>query len=407
MGNPDDLPSASVVNGVLNETAPPSPAALDAVELQNLTASPPLPRLCFDKFGFFAAPSPSPNSTPVPETKSVEKLKSIHDATAQALDEEIRRWDSFIRELHVLGIGDMGLRGSFLPERLQRQLVQLVESSGIPAKYRNGVWFELSGARGKIVHGEYHRLLGEVRRGQCTKAATDHFADIELDLHRTWPSSTYFGADGPHAASLRDILYAYVLFRPNGGYSQGMNKLVGNLLLAVGEGNGETGLTKLSDEEIFWMLVSITDHFVPRYGDTLFMDRRALALVHDDLARVQHDLLGVVAPDLARHFRHLGTELAMFAVPWWLGFFTEAFVSMESWFRVVDLLLVAPDANAKFVCYTLALLKVFEPKLLKLPDTAAIYSLMNNLDNPRFNQKNLRFNDMVPALHAAEAVARQ
>ena len=54
---------------------------------------------------------------------------------------------------------------------------------------------------------------------------------IGQDLPRTFPELAFFHGDGPLAQSLQDVLEAYVCYRPDVGYVQGMSYLAAILLL--------------------------------------------------------------------------------------------------------------------------------------------------------------------------------
>ena len=54
---------------------------------------------------------------------------------------------------------------------------------------------------------------------------------IAQDLPRTFPELAFFHGDGPLAQSLQDVLEAYVCYRPDVGYVQGMSYLAAILLL--------------------------------------------------------------------------------------------------------------------------------------------------------------------------------
>ncbi|KAA8492620.1 TBC1 domain family member 12 [Porphyridium purpureum] len=59
---------------------------------------------------------------------------------------------------------------------------------------------------------------------------------IQADLPRTFPELTFYRAsDSVHRIDLRDVLECFVCFRPQIGYAQGMNYVVGMLLLYVAD----------------------------------------------------------------------------------------------------------------------------------------------------------------------------
>lgn len=363
----------------------------DSLELQNISAVEPQNDPTLLRYGFYSDYSASPQASPIPET--LEKLRSLYDATESALDGELRRWDSLFREIHHQK-AEIGFQGSLLAmqaPKLHQKLRELVEAGGIPAKYRNTLWFELSGARGKIVHGEYRRLLAE--------AAGSAHRDIELDLRRTLPENKFLQS-GQLAQLLGDILRAYVIHKPHAGYTQGMNKILGNILLAVNDSNSTPGLTKLNDEDVFWLFVSVTEDFVPQIDGAGLFERVGHVAIEIGVLKEE---LPKLSPLLEAHFRSCGTEIEMFVMPWWLGMFSEVFVSLELWFRFLDTLLVSQNSNAVFSSCTLALIRIFENKLLCM-DCAETYRMMSHLSDLRVNQRNLKFAELVEAMHTCSSI---
>lgn len=96
--------------------------------------------------------------------------------------------------------------------------------------------------------------------------AYNEYADaINKDLHRTFPDNSKFACDvqhpdgsttvEPHSnekiQQLRRVLLAFSVYSPNIGYCQSLNFLAGFLLLV------------LSEEETFWMLVTIVHDIFP------------------------------------------------------------------------------------------------------------------------------------------------
>lgn len=382
-----------------------------------------------DRYGFYNDVGRRPQSTnfrgspglPTAEAtissekvKSVDKLKhlgELHDAKTGVL---LKKWDLFMRDVskghlqksdewgqefgvreELFGAKALNLKSSTDDEESRhKKLCRLVHESGIPPKYRNRMWFELSGAQNKEVHGEFQRLV-DLSASTSDAVVLEHIAQINLDLHRTMPLNCYFNdvansQPGPHYYSLRNILYAFVVYKPDVGYSQGLNKIVGNLLLGVNEGNYAE---KLTDEDVFWIFVCLTEELVPAFGDLAYFHQDALQWIRQDLLVVQDILLPRILPKLHQHLTRNGVEVEVVMLAWWLGLFTESFVLVEFWFKIFDSLLVAECAEVKFVSYSLALFKLFERTLLELDDGDDIYRLMNNLNHN--TGKNVRFHELV------------
>ena len=77
-----------------------------------------------------------------------------------------------------------------------------------PSCDRVQVWLVLSGAleRWEAQPGLYEELLGRAAEGGCYAGA-----EIEKDLHRTFPTHSAFDEGGEGRQKLRDVLTCYAL----------------------------------------------------------------------------------------------------------------------------------------------------------------------------------------------------
>ncbi|KAI8645446.1 rab-GTPase-TBC domain-containing protein [Parasitella parasitica] len=142
-----------------------------------------------------------------------------------------------------------------------RLVVSRYVRKGIPHAMRAKVWMHYSGANKKLQEnpGQYLRLLE-------TDAKSEHAEAIQKDLHRTFPDNLHFSCDVQHKdgsttvapesnqkiQQLRRVLLAFSVHSPSIGYCQSLNFLAGFLLLI------------LSEEEAFWMLVTIVHDIFPQ-----------------------------------------------------------------------------------------------------------------------------------------------
>lgn len=357
-------------------------------------------------------------------SESIDRLKHLGQLYDAQNVENNKRWDHFMHGVHkeklkelqeedsqLFGIRALNLKRSesrlakfFISgedETLDdsyKALLRLVHESGIPPKYRNALWFELSGAKNREVRGEYQRLV-ELSHASEDPTILNHLEQLSLDLHRTLPSNSFFndmpnGQPGPQYYKLQNILRAFVTYKPEIGYAQGMNKVVGNLLLGANESNSY-GLHILSEEDVFWIFVSLTEDFVPTYGQQEYFHPGSLPLIQQDVALVQSEYFPKHLPKLFAHLEAAGVEIQMILLRWWLGIFTECFSSMELWFKIFDDMLLGESAEVKFVCYSLAIFKLFERGVLDLSDADDIYRLLSNLNMQVVSQTNIRFRDLI------------
>lgn len=418
------------------------------VELENMVENDQivvLPDLNIDRHGFYNDTSRPPRKTPdmvktfelafaeatilTPKTsRSIETLKhlgELHDAKSE---EHVRNWDMFMREIgresvkngendrEIFGLKGINLRRSgtskFFDERNEdskhyKTFKKLVDSGGIPLKYRNELWFEISGAKNKKIPGEYSRLIS-ISQSSSDPQIRDQIDQVNLDLHRTLPLNLYFNnistsQPGPHFYKLQNILYAFVAYKPETGYSQGMNKIVGNIILGVSEGN-QNGSRRLSEEDVFWTFVSFTEECLPEYGILGYFHKKLLVHIQTDTELVETRYFPKYLPKLHEHFTRLDVHVQVVLLGWWLGVFTDTFASVELWFKLLDSILIAEDCALKFIGYSLSFFKLHEKLLMESKNGEEIYKLMNNL---RLSQSNMRFKDLVVANGEFESTMRK
>eukprot|EP01125_Pyxidicula_operculata_P016093 TRINITY_DN550_c0_g3_i1.p1 TRINITY_DN550_c0_g3~~TRINITY_DN550_c0_g3_i1.p1 ORF type:complete len:421 (-),score=69.69 TRINITY_DN550_c0_g3_i1:97-1359(-) len=120
---------------------------------------------------------------------------------------------------------------------------------GIPGPLRGDVWPILSGAKEMSVTGLYQNLLQQAPVPEVSER-------IRRDLPRTLPNHPFFQTDEGQL-QLKNVLQAYSVKTPEIGYCQGMNFIVGILLLTV------------SEENAFWVLNAIMDEYEMKgfFGD--------------------------------------------------------------------------------------------------------------------------------------------
>ncbi|KAI8882359.1 TBC-domain-containing protein [Backusella circina FSU 941] len=120
---------------------------------------------------------------------------------------------------------------------------------GIPRELRGKAWFHYSGASQNRKPGVYIEYLN---KATSMGHENEHLDIIERDLHRTFPENDKF-KDPSMIQSLRNVLLSFSLYTPSIGYCQSLNYIVGMLLLFM-----ET------EEEVFWMLVTLIHDILPK-----------------------------------------------------------------------------------------------------------------------------------------------
>jgi hypothetical protein len=125
---------------------------------------------------------------------------------------------------------------------------------------------------------------------------------IIKDIPRTFSNIDIFN----YASVLQQlyrILYSYFIYDPELGYTQGMNLLVGALLMHAEE------------SVAFWLFVTLIEDYEMR---DVFQNSLQGVQNH---CRVIKGLTEAYLPKLSRKFEELGVEIEMFASPWILSLF--------------------------------------------------------------------------------------
>ncbi|WPK23037.1 hypothetical protein PUMCH_000261 [Australozyma saopauloensis] len=356
-------------------------------------------------------------------SQSLDKLKLLNEQYLATSEMHLKQWDILMRQAQTSGspksdqdvsLGTFGLKaqnlkkqGSSLRKMFGHEdelsddsksfkfLQRLIYESGIPPKHRNYLWFELSGAKNRAIAGEYQRLLAN-SQGTSDPTLIESIDQIKLDLHRTLPSNIYFNnqktnGPGPQFAALKNILMAFAAYEPNIGYCQGMNKLLGNVMLGVNESHSHGG-SKVSEENLFWLYVSIVEDILPCYSELNFFHPKAMMLLRED-SLILRQYLNKLMPQLGKHLESLGVELELVVISWWIGVFTEAVSSIDLWLKLLDGLLIADNPRIKFHAYTLAAFYFYQRALCGFKERDSIYGFINLLKTG--NGPNIKSNEFM------------
>ncbi|KAG7928465.1 hypothetical protein KL925_001765 [Ogataea polymorpha] len=127
---------------------------------------------------------------------------------------------------------------------------------GIPAEWRGDAWFYFAKGHDKMKDnkGVYDKLVDETMN-----MINENTEAIEKDLHRTFPENVHFNditrngntEESPLLQTLRRVLKCFSKYRPSIGYCQSLNFIAGLLLVF------------LDEERAFWMLVIVTERYLP------------------------------------------------------------------------------------------------------------------------------------------------
>lgn len=232
------------------------------------------------------------------------------------------------------------------PHVFRRRLVK-----GPPPAYR---WLAWKAA----LQVKLHRQPGMYRQLLQRKDGSSCLTQIRKDLDRTFPSHPLFASKAfkeKGEAALENILAAYSLYSSSTGYCQGMNFIVGFLLIVSG----------FREEEVFWALVLLMKRRIP--GDVLQVEgleglyREGFPLV-DILQTLCMQVLDCVLPSVRRHLQSVEVPEALWLHKWHSTLFLHSF-PLAHCLRIWDY--VMASGTSGIVKVTVAVLKQLKEKLAK------------------------------------------
>lgn len=228
--------------------------------------------------------------------------------------------------------------------------------AGIPHSLRPQMWMRMSGALHKRQRSrtDYHDI---VRASGNDALMTSK--QIEKDLLRILPSNACFSsAQGTGIPRLRRILRGLAWLYPDIGYCQGTGVIAAALLLFVEE------------EDAFWMMATIVEDLLPAsyYSSTL------LGIQADQ--RVMQTLIGSYLAPVDEALRAHDIELSLITLHWFLTLFANV-VHMRILLRVWDWFFY--DGSIVLFQLTLGMLKLTEPQLQRLENSAQIFNTLSDI----------------------------
>jgi len=233
--------------------------------------------------------------------------------------------------------------GQLMETIVMHEYFTLVRNGGYPDSYRGKLWQFSSGSIHKLyaMPGYYSDLLDQW--GSKTNIKEDTIVEIERDVRRSLPKHPHYQTTEA-IDSLRNVLVAYSLRAPQIGYCQAMNIVAATLLLYM------------SEEEAFWLLVTICEEIVPDY----YLKGLQLMGSIIDL-QIFDQLILIYLPRLHSHLNKLGVSPIMLALPWFMCFFV-GYIPWRASLRIFDLVLTF-GTNVLFQI-GLAVFTICEDKIL-------------------------------------------
>ncbi|XP_050420566.1 small G protein signaling modulator 3 homolog isoform X2 [Adelges cooleyi] len=257
------------------------------------------------------------------------------------------------------------LENSYKDELLEKETITLKTRSstlrsmvrqGIPHSLRPQLWMIFSGA---LLKKQTHNVTyKEIVRSSNNDTLVSS-KQIEKDLLRTMPSHVCFNNfQSTGIPRLRRVLRSLAWLYPDIGYCQGTSMIVASLLLI------------LEEEESFWVMCAIVEDLLP----ALYYTTTLIGVKADQ--QVLQTVLGTYLPGVCQLLRLHDIELSLITVNWFLTLFSNV-VNFRVLLRIWDLLFF--EGSIILFQITIGLLKLKEPILKTLDNSADIFNALSNI----------------------------
>jgi len=230
----------------------------------------------------------------------------------------------------------------------QRKTQELV-FKGIPPRVRTAVWPLMLGNKLQLTAELFQIYVAQASRMKDIMQGKELGKEeslkvIELDLPRTFPALSFFQPDGPLHSQLRQVLEAYVSYRPDIGYVQGMSFLASMLLLVMDTFDSFKCLANLLNRPLFMGFFRMDiDHI-------------------DKFVEIFEHLLSIHLPNLHEHLKSHGISAHIYSMDWILTLFAKT-LPLDTTSRLWDNIFLEGEV---FLMRTgIALLALSEEELLK------------------------------------------
>ncbi|XP_076804679.1 TBC1 domain family member 12-like [Clavelina lepadiformis] len=254
---------------------------------------------------------------------------------------------------------------------------------GLPPNVRGKVWQLAIGNELNLTQDLYDimitraheklRSLHETQSmgGEDTESlAADRESTVELirlDISRTFPNLCIFQKGGPYHDVLHDILGAYVCYRPDVGYVQGMSFIAAMLLLNMEPADAFVTFANLMNKPCQVAFFRLNEEMMKSYFATFEV------FFEENL------------PKLFAHFKLHNLTPDMYLIDWIFTMFSKS-LSLDTASRVWDVF--CRDGEELLFKTAIAILKVHEEALLKMEFIHAA-QFLTRLPAAEFSQQQL------------------
>lgn len=305
------------------------------------------PEYRFDEFGFRVEEEDGPEQS----SNKLLGIPFVEDAQHRL------QWVAHLEFSHNKEVSDLTWDKVDVSLPRTDKLRAMVQN-GIPHSLRPQLWLRLSGALQKKQQSElsYKEI---VKMSSNDSLMTSK--QIEKDLLHTMPTNVCFSnITSTGIPRLRRILRGVAWLYPDIGYCQGTGMITASLLLL------------LEEEEAFWIMVTIVEDLLPAsyYSSTL------IGIQADQ--RVLRTLISSYLPATDISLKAHDIELSLITLPWYVTLFATV-VHMKILLRVWDLFFCAGSGSLVLFQITLGMLKLKEPHLRSLENSAQIFNALSDI----------------------------
>jgi len=231
---------------------------------------------------------------------------------------------------------------------------------GLPPPVRGRVWSLALPNSLNLTEQLYSILSARARQHVDTEQSRQEQTGelIRLDVSRTFPQLGIFQAGGPYHTLLGDVLGAYVCYRPDLGYVQGMSFIAAILLL------------NLEEAQAFIVFANLVNR--PCLSAFYRLDTSAMGQYYTAFSC----LLSLHLPKLAKHFAKLGLRPELYMLDWVMTLFSKA-APLDLTCRIWDLLI--RDGESFLFKAALGILAMFQDKLMMEQDFILLAQFLSRL----------------------------
>lgn len=231
---------------------------------------------------------------------------------------------------------------------------------GLPPPVRGRVWSLALPNSLNLTEQLYYILSARARDALHTEHSSNEETGelIRLDVSRTFPQLGIFQAGGPYHTLLGDVLGAYVCYRPDLGYVQGMSFIAAILLL------------NLEEAQAFIVFANLVNR--PCLSAFYRLDTGAMGQYYTAFSC----LLSLHLPKLAKHFAKLGLRPELYMLDWVMTLFSKA-APLDLTCRIWDLLI--RDGESFLFKAALGILAMFQDKLMMEQDFILLAQFLSRL----------------------------